>query len=312
MQSRRIQKHREVKALYLLFSLVILFLFSRTLAVAAEEFDCGTGKHDYAAATKQPTEEEDGEMIYTCKICGFSYSRILPATGHVWGEWILDKQPTCTETGHKYRTCIRHSNDPHTEEESIPAPGHSYKETVTHPICAENGFKTYTCERCGDSYTEPFGEALGHHYIESTIKEPDCEQEGEKMLTCENCGDTYSEAIPAFGHSFSGWIVDKEPTEEEEGYRYKVCEHDSSHIVAENIKRLLPPAATEPGIIAMTESSSAKQSSSFPNALDIILVSIILATAIGFGIAVYQDLHVLRWKNKEAISYRDWLKKYGW
>lgn len=302
MQNKRIRKQ-------IGFALVMLFLFtSPPVAAAAEGFDCGTGKHDYAITTKAPTENQDGGTIYTCKICGLSYSRVLPATGHTWGEWKTDKQPACTEPGHKYRICIRHSNDPHSGEETIPALGHSYKETATPPTCEKDGFKIYTCERCESSYTESFGKAVGHHYIESTIKESDCEHEGKKNLTCENCGDVYTETIPALGHSFSEWIVDQEPAEDEEGHRYKVCEYDSSHIIEENIERLLPIVTAQPEVIADTRSSSP---SPFPNVIDITLISIILTTVIGFSIAIRHDLHVLRWGKKEAISYSDWLKKKG-
>ena len=44
---------------------------------------------------------------------------VLPATGHDWGEWVVTKEPTATETGLMVRKC---KNDPdHVETEIIPA-----------------------------------------------------------------------------------------------------------------------------------------------------------------------------------------------
>ena len=46
----------------------------------------------------------------------------LPATGHRWGAWITEAEPTCTQDGLKARTC---KNDPaHRETEVLPATGH--------------------------------------------------------------------------------------------------------------------------------------------------------------------------------------------
>ena len=48
-------------------------------------------------------------------------------------------------------------------EEGDPcAEGHDYVPAVTEPTCTEDGYITYTCSRCEDSYTEPGEAALGH------------------------------------------------------------------------------------------------------------------------------------------------------
>lgn len=293
-----------IRIFYLIFITVILVM-SIGLPLTVSAAGCSSGEHDYTVTTKAATETEDGETVYACTLCGFKFSQILPATGHRWCEWITDKQPTCTQPGHKYRICTKHENDPHTEEETIPALGHKYTEKITPYTCEEDGFKTYLCERCGETYTQPFGEAVGHQYIEKITKEPDCEQEGEKTLTCEQCGDTYTEAIPALEHSYGEWITDKEPTESEEGHRCRVCLHDSSHIVEEAIDRLLPVATIEPKITEDTESPS------FPNTMDVVLILLTAVMTIGFGIAICPDLYIIRWEKSKAISYADWLKKNG-
>ena len=54
-------------------------------------------------------------------------------------------------------------------EGGIQAPAscqHSYETAVTPPTCTAEGFTTYTCSLCGDSYTEDKVDALGHSYEE--------------------------------------------------------------------------------------------------------------------------------------------------
>ena len=41
---------------------------------------------------------------------------------------------------------------------------HDYQAAVTAPTCTEKGFTTYTCAKCGDSYTGDETAALGHDY----------------------------------------------------------------------------------------------------------------------------------------------------
>lgn len=41
---------------------------------------------------------------------------------------------------------------------------HDYHSSVTMPTCTEQGFTTYTCNICGDSYKDNSVEALGHSY----------------------------------------------------------------------------------------------------------------------------------------------------
>ena len=42
--------------------------------------------------------------------------------------------------------------------------GHDYIPAVTNPTCTENGYTTYTCRRCTDSYVGDYINALGHNF----------------------------------------------------------------------------------------------------------------------------------------------------
>lgn len=74
---------------------------------------------------------------------------------------------------------------------------HSYESVVTEPTCTEDGFTTYTCSLCGDSYTEPGVAAAGHDYQESEMVEATCADAGGVTCVCSVCGDTQLTEIPA-------------------------------------------------------------------------------------------------------------------
>ncbi len=59
---------------------------------------------------------------------------------------------------------------------------HSYVTTVVAPTCTEGGYTLHSCD-CGESYRTDTTAALGHSYVES----------GPDTYTCTRCGDTYSE-----------------------------------------------------------------------------------------------------------------------
>ena len=83
---------------------------------------------------------------------------------HTWGEWVVEEEPTCYQSGVKVRTC---QDDPmHQERRYMDIVGHDFKEEVTDPTCTEKGYITYTCRFCYDGYTTDL-DATGHE--EETI-----------------------------------------------------------------------------------------------------------------------------------------------
>lgn len=63
--------------------------------------------HDEVIHSAQaPTCTQDGWNQYvTCKNCTYTTFEALPATGHTEGEWIVDKQPSCTQPGSQHQLC---------------------------------------------------------------------------------------------------------------------------------------------------------------------------------------------------------------
>ncbi len=81
---------------------------------------------------------------------------------------------SCTEAGNiAYYTCNdcdkifadSYGDREITLADTVVAPlGHNYEEAVTAPTCTEQGFTTYTCSRCGDTYKDNYTPATGHTY----------------------------------------------------------------------------------------------------------------------------------------------------
>ena len=144
----------------------------KTVTVAYNDFTAEftvTVKHTheyYSEITKQPTCSEKGERTYKCDICGDIYT------------------------------------------EDIAKTEHDYEDTVVKPTCTERGYTEHICKVCADSYKDDYIPALGHDHISQITKQMACETDGEKTFTCTRCGDTYTEAIPATGHNDAVTVVE--------------------------------------------------------------------------------------------------------
>ena len=69
------------------------------------------------------------------------------------------------------------------------AHAHTYKITTTKSAtCTETGIKLHFCD-CGESYTETIA-AIGHNYT-SVVTPPTETSQGYTTYTCKNCGDSY-------------------------------------------------------------------------------------------------------------------------
>ena len=157
-----------------------------------------THEHSYKAVVTAPTCTEKGYTTHTCA-CGDSYvDTYVDALGHAWDEGKVTKEPTETETGVKTFTCTR-CGETRTETMPVIPHVHSYKDVVTAPTCTAKGYTTHTCA-CGDSYVDTYVDALGHAWDNGKVTKPATETEdGVKTFTCTRCGETKTETIPATG-----------------------------------------------------------------------------------------------------------------
>ena len=87
---------------------------------------------------------------------------------------------------------------------------HSYVTVVTAPTCTADGYTTYTCSRCGESYRDDVVAALDHSWEDVTCTKP---------MHCTVCGLVQGEAL---GHSF-GEVTVYKPAPGVDGYSEHIC-----------------------------------------------------------------------------------------
>ena len=83
----------------------------------------------------------------------------------------------------------------------MDALGHDFEAAITAPTCTEEGYTTYTCTRCGESFVTDRTDATGHRWDDGTILvKPSCTGEGLLEFRCTACDKTRTETLPALGH----------------------------------------------------------------------------------------------------------------
>ena len=160
-----------------------------------------------------PTCTKNGGDSYFCLCCYRFYTENEePALGHISSvEADCLNDQVCTVCG----------------EVLIEKLGHDYNSVVTDPTCTEKGYTTYTCSRCGDTYTDSEVAELGHtpsaqadclndqtcticgevlvgklgHDYNAVVTAPTCTEKGYITHTCSRCGDAYTDSeTEALGH----------------------------------------------------------------------------------------------------------------
>lgn len=211
--------------------------------------------------TTPATCTTDGERKSTCSTCGETRTEVIKANGHTE---VVDtgKPATCTENGLTDGKHCSVCNTVIVAQQTIPKTQHEYEKEVTAPKCLEQGYTTYTCKHCGDTYTSDYKKPTGHtfgewevttpatctaegvqtrkcscgatetmpiakkaHSYTTVVTAPTCTEMGYTTHTC-TCGDSYkSDYKSATGHSFGTWVVTTQPTCTAEGVQSRSCTH---------------------------------------------------------------------------------------
>lgn len=225
--------------------------------------------HTEVRNAKEATCKETGYTGDTyCKDCGelLTSGTTIPLADHQGGTATCTKKAVCTVCSKEYGT-LDANNHVHTEIRgavaatctaggyngdiyctdcgvkiktgtATPALGHNYTGKVTtEPTTDREGVRTYTCDRCGHSYTESIPklpeEPHEHSYSGSVTKEATCTDTGVRTYSC-SCGDSYTETIPALGHHYVSSVT-KQPTTSSEGvmtYTCDRCGHSYTRAIA--------------------------------------------------------------------------------
>ena len=98
----------------------------------------------YTGADKGNYETESVSITITRSKCDHTHTEIRN-----------QREATCTQTGYAGDTYCTDCDKLMSTGKELAALGHDYKATVTkQPTTTEEGVRTYTCTRCGHSYTE--------------------------------------------------------------------------------------------------------------------------------------------------------------
>ena len=209
-----------------------------------------------------PSCVEDATKTRTCTRCGEKDSVAIPDTalGHSFGEYVYDNNASCTADGTQTRKCTVCG-----EKDTVTAPdtatGHSYESAVTEPTYTEQGYTTYTCTVCGDSYKDDYTDVKQHSYV-GVVTEPTCTAQGFTTYTCSECGDSYvddytdlAEHTPVIDPAVKPTCSEKGKTE---GSHCGVCGYvikkqalistNDNHTMEESIVKM--PTYDEPGQLA--------------------------------------------------------------
>ncbi len=148
--------------------------------------------------TSQVTQNQTSDLpeitTYTCKDCGYSYAKeTKPALGHT----------------HNYGAPVAD----YTSGEAF-VEGKDYTHTAT---CTGEG----TCSQPTKTDKCTFDNGV-------ETKAATCTEPGVKTFTCTKCGGTYTVAIPATDHNWGDW-KHVEGTEGADAQHSRVCANDASH-----------------------------------------------------------------------------------
>jgi hypothetical protein len=114
-----------------------------------------------------------------------------PAHTHVWGDWTITKEATCSAKGVETRVCTLDPSHEETRETEINPNAHDWEQ------------------------------------LEGTA--PTCTTEGSGKRKCKLCGKEESGVLPALGHDWGEWIETIAPTDTVDGEEERICRNDPTH-----------------------------------------------------------------------------------
>ena len=114
-------------------------------------------EHVYTAQVIPAECEKDAGTVYTCGLCGHSYTEVNEgtATGHAWDDGVVTKEATCVAEGEKLLTCKNDAAHTTTEKIAINPDAHKWGEYVYNNDATEeaDGTETRKCEYCDKEET---------------------------------------------------------------------------------------------------------------------------------------------------------------
>ena len=138
----------------------------------------------YIGADKGNYETESVSITITRRECDHTHTEIRN-----------QRKATCTQTGYAGDTYCTDCDKLLSTGKELAALGHDYKATVTkQPTTTEEGIMTYTCTKCGHSYTQPIAK------IKSDDSNKDNGSQNQKPQTGTDNGNQNQKPQPDTGN----------------------------------------------------------------------------------------------------------------
>ena len=185
------------------------------------------------------TCEQNGKKHEECTICHNKLNDItIPSLGHSFVNYVVVTPATDLEEGLEVATCENGCGKTNERTIAKLPHTHNY-DTETKRVdaeCAKDGYYILEC-RCGSTMKVDIP-MLGHDYQVSNHSDANCIMDGFDTYTCTRCNDTYDNVIPATGHTAGSWEILKDATDLDEGQKVRKCTSCGTVLETQAISKL--------------------------------------------------------------------------
>lgn len=187
--------------------------------------------HDFSEVVrnshKDPTCTEDGKETLKCS-CGETQEKVLPKTGHKFGEWQVRTPATEETEGLEYRKCTN-KGCTYEETRKIDKLKPAQSNTNTNTNTAGTG----NTEKPSNNTTDNPPKECEHEWEWVVDTEATCTKKGTKHQECKNCTEKQAEntEIEMKKHSYGDWYTLEDGKEERV---CSVCGNKETKTVEEN------------------------------------------------------------------------------
>ena len=213
---------------------------NEVIPALGHDYDLDDDGIDDGVVTTAPTCVDKGVKTFTCQH-DETHTRTeeIEELGHAPAEAVKENNvdPDCVNDG-SYDTvvyCSRCNEELSRETTVVNKLGHKETWVETDPTCTEDGYITFTCERCGEERVVAGEAATGHIMSETSATAPGCESVGNNAYyNCGECGGVFKDAegtmpttaeeekLAPAGHKYDDGVVTA-PTCDDAGYTTYTC-----------------------------------------------------------------------------------------
>lgn len=185
--------------------------------------------------------------------------KTISPTGHTWNDGMVKKAATCESEGIEVyicKTCKKTKEETiaptgHTKTEI---------RDKKIAICKEEGYTGDTyCVTCGKKLAVGKMIAKTDHDWTITEIPATCEQDGVRTYTCDICHTTKSEPIKAIGHSYGAWTTTKEATVSSKAEHKRICSTCGKEEITTYGEKLRPTISTNATSLKLKKKQTTKK-----------------------------------------------------